>query len=122
MVTCACIRWSVRRLAVPSYRTSLRCPVSTSCTVWRQWNRSSCILMSYKCFTKSFGRQAGRQAAFSFQLLSLDSPRIVICSLECPVKCERHTKFSFHVNLVLRVERRLAFRKCNTTFPTDRQI
>jgi hypothetical protein len=32
------------------------------------------------------------------------------------------TKFSFHVNLVLRVERRLALHKCNTALPTDRQI
>jgi hypothetical protein len=75
-------------------------------------------IMSCNCVTKS----VGKQAAFPFHLLSLDSPRMIICFLECPVKCERHTKFSFHVNLVLRVRRRLAFCKCNTTLPTDRQI
>lgn len=112
----ACIRSSVRRLPFPSYRTPLRC---SACTA-SHWNRGSCVLMSYNCVTKS----VVRQAAFSFQLLSLDSPPTVICPLECTVKRERHTKFLFQVNLVLRVERRLhvALRQCNTALPTDRQI
>jgi hypothetical protein len=56
----ACIRSSVRRLTFPSCRTSLRCSVSTSCTV-SHWNHFSCVLTSYNCVTKSVGRQAGRQ-------------------------------------------------------------
>jgi hypothetical protein len=60
-------------------------------------------VMSCRCVTKS----VGKQATFLFHLLSLDSPRMIICSLECLMKYEMHTTFSLHVNLVLRVRRRL---------------